>query len=366
MNKEDTQGDVGGHLSASDAEFEKHLEAVQRAKRRLDASHHRLSKFSVVDFEKIPQAAWYLRSAYWQWNVKRNALSFWSGIVGLLIALVLLGIGTVLLMEFVEQIFPQVPSPLTFSFVMQSIFIPPMLTFSFVAAVLMFWHGSILKRFATALLIVSPGWIAFGVTGTIVFGHSFGNDFWEEATVMMFAYFLGSGIISLIVQLWTPWALTNYRDNDDAIQPTGIRSIIELTVVAAIGFTVFRAALTEDMWIGIAILFGLGFTLSGYCISVFYARMGGIAPDRHGYLAIAAPFAVSLVAATLFNVNTLYFRFGWIAWGWQIGTLVVAAIYGAILLSATGLLCTWWLKGCGWRLVHRKRLSMSVCDSAGV
>ena len=164
------------------------------------------------------------------------------------------------------------PRPfIVFSMVIQTMLIPPMICYSFLVATIMFWYGSITLRFLGAFSAVFPC-----VTVFCVMFYWLDNpprDFVSDVAICLFACLLSSAAVALLYQMWTRWSLTHDRNNTD-LPPTGIRSIIELTVICAVAAAFFSGAEIGDVAMGIAFfsIWGLLATLAVIRIQISFLQ----------------------------------------------------------------------------------------------
>ncbi|MFN3193184.1 MAG: hypothetical protein ACE361_21920 [Aureliella sp.] len=281
--------------------------------------------------------------------------SVWSilAVFGLALLTFLAAIGMSLAMEVIDE-WNIRPRPFVrFSFIVQSIFYPPVVCFCFTTTTLLFWYGPITLRFIAACCAVLPA-----VVGFCAFMDFFDNgptaSLWGDVCVVMIAMLLSSTMVALMIQLWTRWTLTHSKSQHFA-PPTGIQSIIELTVIGAIASLAFTIVDLGYYWIGIAFFaaFGAGGTIAVLCSQIAYLRheQNATWPYFIGILpAFACCYGVnSFFAAMEFGGGVATAFTGW----YYIGPL---AVYGTLVVSALVGLQLYLLRKCGWRCIDRRIL----------
>ncbi|TWT83560.1 hypothetical protein CA13_50260 [Planctomycetes bacterium CA13] len=306
---------------------------------------------TVID-EQYPVDAWVLPKLDLPNGSSIERTSLIAGFAGLSIALTVLCIMVPVTMELIEDFFPGQPSFAMMMIVFQSIAFPGMILFSLAISAAMFWHGSVLLRFAIATLIVSPGTIAFVIAYRVVINAN-DIDFIEGFCAVMFTQMLATGLVAVAIQFWTPWTLTHYRESSEAIPPTGVRSIIELTLIAAVGFAAFGAIDVPQLLEGLLFFAAVGLLAGLICIGAIIALLQGKERNKRR---LAASAITAFVAAFGFNAFFAVMEYGWYSIADYFFIVLPTSIYGTVLILGTVLLSIHWLRGCGWQCENRKEL----------
>ncbi len=279
--------------------------------------------------------------------------SFFGGLAGLSALTVMFGFLFPILMEAISSVMNRgTPVYWKMMVILQSLFFPPIITFSFTAVVPMFWYGSLLIRFALASLVVLPGCFAFLIGFQLVENE----NIWYDFAVVMFSCFLAIAAVAVTVQLWTPWTLSHRRLTDQPLPPTGLRSMIELTGLAAIGFAAFVTSDTSEYLVGILFFAALGALAAGAILFVLIALLR---ESHHNKYAAVISFAFAFATAFVVNGFFAAMEYGWEVLTYEILLVGVVSLYGAIVISGLMWLSLWWLRQCGWSCVNRNTASKS-------
>jgi len=279
-----------------------------------------------------------------------------SGIAGLVVLLGIFACVFPIGVKILEDTTNTRPGSVFFMLFIQTVVLPPIISFCFATVTPMFWYGSVIVRFGLAMAMCIPGMVVFMIAMILFLDGSPPDDFMLGFITVMFTYFLTVAAVSVTVQLWTPWTLVNQRDSDSQIPPTGMRSMLELTCVAAIGFCLFPLIRHEDATEGIVFFFVCGLLTSLATITMFVALLGD--KPRKGWLAVA--FFGALGASGLFNGFFAVMEYGWTILTIEAALILFVSLYGVAVCVAVAVLHLWWLRRCGWRCVHRRELKESA------
>lgn len=249
-----------------------------------------------------------------------------------------------------------------FALVMQTMLIPPMICYSFLIATIMFWYGSITLRFLGAFSAVLPSVTVFCVM--FAWLESPPHDFVSDVALCLFACLLSSAAVALLYQMWTRWSLTHDRNNTD-LPPTGIRSIIELTVICAVAAAFFSGAEIGDVAMGIAFfsIWGLLATLAVIRIQISFLQDA----DRD-WLGIVVGCGFVFLVCLGVNYFFAYMEFGRSARILRDSAYFVwpLSLYGSLLVA--GLLAgqIYWLRKCGWRCIDQSKRAKKTIDGDSI
>ncbi|NNE00239.1 MAG: hypothetical protein HKN47_23205 [Pirellulaceae bacterium] len=173
----------------------------------------------------------------------------------------------------------------------------------------------------------------------------------------MFALFVGAGATGLIVQMWSPWALSHFRSLDQPLPKLGTRALFELTTITAVSYAIIIAlsndpALTTNNFIfGTTLLsvFGIVASLAGICLIQMFLR------DRRGRpISVFIPLTLLLGTSLILPTFVAVQEFGWNTIRRDAPIVIVAAAYGMLLICAVIALHLGWLYACGWRCLNRR------------
>lgn len=291
---------------------------------------------------------------YWLADVLDDQKSLYFGVIGLgvfaciLAAILPVGIGLLNNLFNIGR-----PPFVLMAIISQTLFLPPVIGFSFAAVTPMFWYGPVFFRFIMALVAVLPSCVVFYFLMFLVEGSP-PRDFLIGFCVVMFVSLVGIAAVALTFQLWTRWTLTHRGDENEILPPTGIRSLIELTVIVAIGSAVLSSVDLKDYVQGIVIVAGVA-VLVGLAVIITYITFLG--DRKNSRIAIAIPALVIFLAAASFNGFMAYTEFGRSASAIadSLGYVFLVSLYGSILLCVLIWLLLRWIRSCGWRCVARNR-----------
>lgn len=286
-----------------------------------------------------------------------GAPSLVAGPMGLafitLVFAVLLPIGIEAMQEFMSSR----PEYTVMMLVVQTLALPPLITFAFTAVTPMFWYGSVTVRFAMALASTLPACIGFGLMVTALEGRT-PADFWIGFSLVMFTSLMATAATAVTIQMWSRWTMTHDRADDEPLPRSGTRSMIELTAIAAVGCSVFVSLDLGEYIEGILFFGGLGFisAITITCALIAYFRAG-----QKRRTALVIGFLFAFAAAYLLNGFFAAMEYGWDVLSIEALLIGSVSLYGATLNIAVMWLCLRWLKACGWRCINRKMEARATC-----
>jgi len=301
--------------------------------------------------DEILFSAWVLRRLDLPKNASVSRTSFLSGLTGIAFALFVVAGSLPIMLEVVESSFR---GALTFNVqmvVVQSLVLPLFILICLAATTAMFWYGSLFKRFGMAFLMVLPGFLVF------LFSFSLTNGLRDEVSVfasVLFAQLLAGAVVAILIQFWTPWTLSHLRDATSPFPVTGIRSMIELTAIAAIGFTLFKLIDVLRLYEGLIFFAIVGVLGTSACTR---AMIVFLCEGKHNRKAIPLAMLATFVLAFAFNgfFAAANFGWGWESIGYNFLPIGLLALYGAAILFGTVWMMLAWLYGCGWRCVDQRK-----------
>jgi hypothetical protein len=297
-----------------------------------------------------PDQAWVLDSVMLDHDVVPTTSLCW-GLLGLIGILAFFGFLMPLEIKLVEEFFNTGrPMFAMQSILFQTLLFPPAISFSFATVTPMFWYGSIVLRFAIAALMVFPGCVAFYLAASWADEFS-SHDFWMGFACVMFAHFLTAGTIALTIQMWSPWALSHARPRGAPLPALGTRAMMELTVIAAVGFAVIVSIDSSKYTDGIIFFAVLGCLSSLAVISALIAFLREGSRNYHSAI-ISAVLAFG--SACLLTGFLAVVEFGWQSLIYEAPFVAAVSLYGAVLICAIMWLCLWWLRSCGWSCINRR------------
>ncbi|QDT11094.1 hypothetical protein [Planctomycetes bacterium K23_9] len=273
-------------------------------------------------------------------------VDWWSASMGLLPPALLLGLAaglTLPLMELTYWLLLPLPGAAWTTAGMQMLLFPFVALWAVIVTVPMFWHVSILTRFAVAVALCIPTAMGLRLTLDAPSGAVASQYFGMVLT----AGFLPPAVIGTTFQLWSPWSLVHRRQIESAPRPTSLRTLIELTTVTAVflwfgtSFDYLEHATSALVVASVTAITSL--MLIGFCIG----RMQSRANVRAIFLAVSAGVLLSTIVTWLFlSAQTQSASFpndGMPA--------LIVLIFGAGVMSAWIYAATKWLERCGWRCV---------------
>ena len=278
-------------------------------------------------------------------------LSLVLGIAGLAALAIGAGIAMPIGMELLDDFFSGRPQYMVLMLMVQTLVIPPIVCFSVATVVPMFWYGPLTFRFVMAAAAVVPACFAF-LTAIYMLEHGPPNDFWVDFLIVMFAAFVASAALSLVIQMWSPWTLTHARETTKPLPPLGIFSMIELTAISAAGFAVFMSQDFSDVVLGVVWVAGMT-SFATLCVigaSIAYFR----ASDQLRFSAAFVGFSGAFGVAFVNNAFFASLEYGWQVIGSETVLIAFTSLYGAIWIFGLLWISLRWLKFCGWTCVDRR------------
>ena len=276
--------------------------------------------------------------------------SLFMGIGGLATFVLVFGAAMPMGMELFEEVFRTGRPKFALTMIMvQTLLYPPAVCFAFATVTPMFWYGSVFLRFAMASFAVLPGCIAFVALIAIFEGGA--DDFWLDFFAVMFAYFITASTIALGVQLWSPWTMTHAREGSSFAPPTGTRSMLELTAIAAIGCAILGAIDLESVMEGVLFLTAFAFLASIAIISLLIIALG---ENERKRLAVIVAAGSAFVGAALVNGFFAVMEYDWYALTTEFLLIGTVSLYGVVVITALMALCLGWLRYCGWTCINRR------------
>ncbi|QDV83307.1 hypothetical protein [Stieleria magnilauensis] len=289
--------------------------------------------------------------------IESDGLSLIAGIVGLSAITFLLGITFPLEIHLLNKFDISKPIYIWMMMIIQSMLLPPVVGFSFAATTPMFWYGSVFLRFAMAIAAVLPGCIGFAIAMVIVEETAPGG-FFHAFSLVMFTCLMAIASVALTTQLWSRWTLSHARSDMTALPPTGIRTMIELTGVAAIGCAVFMSNGSLEYLEGIYLFGGMGFmaAIAIICTQIAFLREGPRSRTATlPYFGLAAAFAAAFILNGFFGVV----EYGWDVLASELILISAASLYGALVIYGVMWICLSWLRFCGWQCTDRRHMRQS-------
>ena len=289
--------------------------------------------------------------------IESDGQSLIAGIVGLSAIAFLLGIAFPLEIHLLNKFDIGKPIYIWMMMIIQSMLLPPMVGFSFAATTPMFWYGSVILRFAMAIAAVLPGCLGCGIAVAIVEGGQ-PDGFFHAFSLVMFTCLMTIAMVALTTQLWTRWTLSHARSHVAALPPTGIRTMIELTGVAAIGCAVFMSNGSLEYLEGIYLFGGMGFmaSIAIICTQIAFLREGPRSRTATlPYFGLAAAFASAFILNSFFGVV----EYGWDVLSSELFLISAASLYGALVIYGVMWICLSWLRFCGWQCIDRRSMRQS-------
>ncbi|TWU35279.1 hypothetical protein Q31b_53750 [Novipirellula aureliae] len=324
-------------------------------RRKREASHYLADSSPLRDSKSFPAnletpiSAWVLHL----FDLPKHALvsrtSFMSGLLGIAFALFFVGGMLPILMEIVESIYGTRLTYVVQMLVAQSLGLPVFILLCLATTAAMFWYGSLTMRFGMALLMVVPGFLTFLFSMSLFQNVS---DIPSTMSSVLLAQLLAGATVAILIQFWTPWTLTHLRDADSPLPSTGIQSMIELTAIAAVSFTLFKLIDVIDLYEGLIFFAVVGVLGTSACTRAMIVFLSKEKCDRR---AIVLAMLVAYFLAFAFNGFFAVAEFGWDSIRNNVIQIALLALYGAAILFGTVWVTLAWLSGCGWQCVNRRK-----------
>ena len=296
------------------------------------------------------------RRSYFEYRrVEPEQRSLIAGIAGLAAITLLLGITVPMEIHLLNEFNIGRPTYIWMMMMVQSMLLPPMVGFSFAAVTPMFWYGSIILRFAMATAAVSPGCLGFAFALFSVENgapHGFAHAF----SLVMFTCLMTIATVALTTQLWSRWTLSHARSDVTTLPPTGIGSMIELTGVAAVGFTVFMSNDFLEYLEGMYLFGGISCMAA---IAIISTQIAFLCEGPRSRAATVTSFAFAFAAAFVLNSFFGVMEYGWDVLTGELFLISAASLYGALLICGLMWVCLRWLRFCGWQCIDRRGMRQS-------
>lgn len=127
--------------------------------------------------------------------------------------------------------------------------------------------------------------------------------------------------------------------------------MMELTVIAAVGFAVMVSIDIGEFMEALLFFAALGFMSSLAVISLLIAFLR---QDHHNHQAAVISGGFAFGSAFLLTGFLAVMEFGWDSILFHFILVSAISVYGAVLICGVMWLCLWWLRSCGWHCVNRK------------
>ncbi|QDT11093.1 hypothetical protein [Planctomycetes bacterium K23_9] len=287
----------------------------------------------------------------WLEPIETDLIPVWSvvsGLMGIGVALFFLGGLAGAGKYWLDEQIRAMPLPMNLQIVyLQTIYLPIAAISAVALVVIMFWFPSIILRFVTALFILAPGTTAFFWVYEVIQGDAISSFFYGVPALLM-SFFVGSATIGLAMQMMTPWELTHCQWQTRKRRLTGITSLMELTVVVALAYALFKRLEGGEISVQNAQLLSLGFlfSLPTLVACILFLRLEQSSRSRIQLalafvaLAWAGSFAfVCFEVIPYFGTSILPQKFSWLA---------TLSLLGTLLTVLTTAISMAWLRFCGW------------------
>lgn len=275
-----------------------------------------------------------------KWPVRELSptTSFVLGLVGLSGLLVLFGLAAPVLSEGLEEVLDASNHYLVFTVLEQAMVLPAVFVFAFATVTPMFWYGSVLLRFTLAAILTLPGCYLYIAESRL------------HPTAAL-ATFLVIAAVAVLIQMWSRWKLSHSRQIDSPLSPTGTRSIMELTVVTALGCFALLSVDTGDEVESVLFSMAVGFCSAVAVLAVMIALLRPI-----GRNPFAACMATLFAFAASFGLAGMraFSEFGWQQLPSMLPSLFAASLTGLVVFALVAWLCIGWLRVCGWICLSRQ------------
>ncbi len=322
-----------------------------------------LEMYSDVELNQMQQDAWVLR---WLDPARTNLpeVSFIVGIFGITVAwLIAVGLAASIIFFVDDQFWILATDQAQFTVVLTTL--GPVVILAILATMTpLFWHGSIAVRFYVICILYLPVLFApllfASVMGFLwMVNFNFNRNY--ELFLAAMGYFSAAGCTAFTIQMLTHWRFSHLRREKDPIVSLKIWTIIELTVVAAIGFMLVRSIIKID-WLDTV----FGSLVAGGVASIAFFVVGIITIRRSRKwlgrcvkISFAGSFVFVLIYA-LFNSQILVidaFLFAEpiqsaVEFTYTVAIFVAIATVSSIVNAAALASGVFWLRGCGWTWLH--------------
>jgi hypothetical protein len=273
--------------------------------------------------------------------------SFVMGLAGLSAMLFVLGTLAPMLTGELNWAMETSDNYVIFTMLDQTMIYPAIIVFAFVAVTPMFWYGSVLLRFVLAAILIVPACFGFLSQSDRLDPP---GGFPLMFTTVGFATFLTIGAVAVLVQMWSHWTLSHSRQIDAPLAPTGTRSIMELTVVTAVGCFAFLSVDASDFVEMLLLFMALGLCTA---VAVLGMLIAFLRPGRRNFFAASISALFAFGGSFIYSGMHAFNAFGWGKLPSMLLPMVGASIYGAAVFGVVMCICVWWLRACGWVCLSR-------------
>ena len=289
------------------------------------------------------------RRPVWPDRVLSPATSFWVGLCGLSgLLLVCATVSPIMAGGVRGGLDPEIHY-LAFSILDQLAMYPTLIALTFAIVTPVFWYGSIIARFSLAALMIVPGYLTFLFTAMQVLHVE--DDFWLTFTAAILAMFLAIAAVPVLVQMSSHWTLSHSRPTDKSYNPTGTRTIMELTVVTALTCAVLMSLNTSEFAETILLYAALGALSSAMVISMLVAFLR---PERRNLYAAALSVLFAFGTSFVYSGMHAFEAFGWSELPSVIALIIIASVLGTVAYICFVWVFIWWLRNCGWACISRE------------
>ncbi len=283
--------------------------------------------------------------------ISDDAIAYWSivaGVAGLGAATSLLGVCCAVSRYWFDS---NALTGVTMNQIMvylQLIHLPMAVMIASTIVLVLLWQPPLLVRLGVALLIVMPGMIGC----LTIHGWLSYYRVWEEydgVPAMLMSFFVGASLPALATHMSTRWTLSHFQPGKRFSRATGIRSLMELTLVVALAYVLFRELPGGSMSIsnGSFLLLGVFASITTLAGCFVFLRSGtSIASLLVGtFFMLVSAWGISFVCVLCCCVP----NFGWSILHNEFTSLSAVALVGTLLVTTISVLSLLWMRFCGWR-----------------
>ena len=330
------------HSKSADRQSRQGADRCQSSSRDIDRLEVE-SYLASQEFQRLPPSLCKTRQTRQAWPNRdiSPATSFSMAMVGFSLFFLLVGLLSGSALDHLFTSTDPASEMVFYCVVGQVFFIPMVVSLAMATVTPLFWYGSVLIRFGLASVVVLPGAIAFSI----------GFDF-DGVRPSLFAMFLSIAMVTVLVQLWTQWTVSHSRPMDTPIQPTGTRSIMELTGIASVCCAVFAAIDFTDIGLTVA-LSALVSVITA--VAVIGMVIAWLRPRQGNLLGVLAAGLSTLTGSVVLCGSVAVLGIGVQAIGARLLELIGVAIFGAVVFLVLILAGIWWLRICGWVCLNREQ-----------
>lgn len=229
------------------------------------------------------------------------------------------------------------------------------LTMSSVTAAL--WHVSLWQRFGIGVIVIVPG-IAMLLVGLDQIWFLGPGFIFPGAVMQIVTTCSVAAVTALPFQLWGELSLTHARKSPKPLPPMGVRTIMEMTLLACPLFWIASRVKDPDVWMDLMLLAIAVVALALGTIAMLVTQLDG-RPRRENRMRRVTGNAILFVLSSIaFSVVGL---FAYARYDSTIAsrgaadetiTVSVSAMTGVIVCALALWAGVWWLRACGWRCVR--------------